>query len=128
MQSNTIGRAVRLLGVGADTARRRADAGRVAAHRDGSGRRVVDGKPSAAFSAEITRSGDDVSRASVRSAFPGVGAAMELGGTAARTTVRTRPHRLVPLLAREAVVEPGPEVATRATARVRPTCVRVDRT
>ncbi|MFJ2938341.1 MerR family DNA-binding transcriptional regulator [Streptomyces sp. NPDC087219] len=44
MQSYTIGQAARLPGVSPDTARRRADAGRVATHRDESGRRVIDGK------------------------------------------------------------------------------------
>lgn len=41
MQSYIIGQAVRLLGVSPDTARRWADAGRVATHRDDSGRRLI---------------------------------------------------------------------------------------
>ncbi|WP_309031099.1 MerR family transcriptional regulator, partial [Streptomyces alfalfae] len=44
MQSYTIGQAARLLGVSPDTARRWADAGRVATHRDEAGRRLIDGR------------------------------------------------------------------------------------
>ncbi|MFJ2784319.1 MULTISPECIES: MerR family transcriptional regulator [unclassified Streptomyces] len=128
MQSNTIGRAARLLGVSAGSARRRADAGRVATHRDESGRRVIDGKPLAAFSPEITRSGDGVSRTPVRDASPGNVTAVGPGDLAAQATAQAGPHRLVPLLTREAVVEPGPEVAIRATARVKSTGAHIDRT
>ncbi|MFJ5142900.1 helix-turn-helix domain-containing protein [Streptomyces sp. NPDC088707] len=55
MQSYTIGQAARLLGVSPDTARRWADAGRVATHRDESGRSVIDGKSLAEFSVEIAQ-------------------------------------------------------------------------
>ncbi|NEE15243.1 helix-turn-helix domain-containing protein, partial [Streptomyces sp. SID7499] len=53
MQSYTIGQAARLLGVSPDTARRWADAGRVATHRDEAGRRLIDGRALAAFSIEV---------------------------------------------------------------------------
>ncbi|WP_172381265.1 helix-turn-helix domain-containing protein [Streptomyces sp. MNP-20] len=57
MQSYTTGRAVRLPGVCPDTARRWADAGRVAPHRDRSGRRRIEGRDLAAFSTEVARGG-----------------------------------------------------------------------
>ncbi|MEV7279424.1 helix-turn-helix transcriptional regulator [Streptomyces sp. NPDC093111] len=129
MQSYTIGQAARLLGVSPDTARRWADAGRVATHRDESGRRVIDGKSLAAFSAELAQGdGEDVSYTSARNAFPGIVTAIKLGDIAAQVTIQAGPHRLVSLLTREAVEELGLEVGMRATARVKSTSVHVDRT
>ncbi|MEU8759609.1 helix-turn-helix transcriptional regulator [Streptomyces sp. NPDC048659] len=129
MQSYTIGQAARLLGVSPDTARRWADAGRVATHRDESGRRVIDGKSLAAFSAELAQGdGEDVSYTSARNAFPGIVTAIKLGDIAAQVTIQAGPHRLVSLLTREAVEELGLEVGMRATARVKSTSVHIDRT
>ncbi|MEV4937648.1 TOBE domain-containing protein [Streptomyces zaomyceticus] len=129
MQSYTIGRAARLLGVSPDTARRWADAGRVATHRDESGRRVIDGKSLAAFSAELALGDDDdASYTSARNAFPGIVTGIKLGDIAAQVTVQAGPHRLVSLLTREAVEELGLEVGMQATARVKSTSVHIDRT
>ncbi|MFI9121189.1 molybdopterin-binding protein [Streptomyces bikiniensis] len=129
MQSYTIGQAARLLGVSPDTARRWADAGRVATHRDESGRRVIDGKSLAAFSAEIAQGDDeDASYTSARNAFPGIVTEIKLGDVAAQIEIQAGPHRLVSLLTREAVEELGLEVGMRATARVKSTSVHIDRT
>ncbi|GAA3507021.1 TOBE domain-containing protein [Streptomyces showdoensis] len=129
MQSYTIGQAARLLGVSPDTARRWADAGRVATHRDESGRRVIDGKSLAAFSVEIAQGdGEDASYTSARNAFPGIVTAIKLGDIAAQVTIQAGPHRLVSLLTREAVEELGLEVGMQATARVKSTSVHIDRT
>ncbi|MFI1714985.1 molybdopterin-binding protein [Streptomyces litmocidini] len=129
MQSYTIGQAARLLGVSPDTARRWADAGRVATHRDESGRRVIDGKSLAAFSAEIAQGDDeDVPYTTARNAFPGIVTAIRLGDIAAQVTIQAGPHRLVSLLTREAVEELGLEVGMQATARVKSTSVHIDRT
>ncbi|MFF5924017.1 molybdopterin-binding protein [Streptomyces flavochromogenes] len=129
MQSYTIGQAARLLGVSPDTARRWADAGRVATHRDESGRRVIDGKSLAEFSAEIAQGDDDdASYTSARKAFPGIVTAIRLGDVAAQVTIQAGPHRLVSLLTREAVEELGLEVGMQATARVKSTSVHIDRT
>ncbi|MFC8290459.1 molybdopterin-binding protein [Streptomyces sp. NPDC057242] len=129
MQSYIIGQAARLLGVSPDTARRWADAGRVATHRDESGRRVIDGKSLAAFSVEIAQDDDeDASYTSARNAFPGIVTAIELGDVAAQVEIQAGPHRLVSLLTREAVEEPGLEVGVQATARVKSTSVHIDRT
>ncbi|MET9728964.1 TOBE domain-containing protein [Streptomyces zaomyceticus] len=128
MQSYTIGQAARLLGVSPDTARRWADAGRVATHRDESGRRVIDGKSLAAFSAELALGDDDASYTSARNAFPGIVTGIKLGDIAAQVTIQAGPHRLVSLLTREAVEELGLEVGMQATARVKSTSVHIDRT
>ncbi|MEE1820351.1 helix-turn-helix transcriptional regulator [Streptomyces sp. SP18ES09] len=129
MQSYTIGQAARLLGVSPDTARRWADAGRVATHRDESGRRVIDGRSLAMFSKESGQSDeDDASYTSARNAFPGIVTGIKLGDIAAQVTIQAGPHRLVSLLTREAVEELGLEVGMQATARVKSTSVHIDRT
>ncbi|GGZ22787.1 MerR family transcriptional regulator [Streptomyces inusitatus] len=128
MQSYTIGQAARLLGVSPDTARRWADAGRVATHRDESGKRLIEGRDLAAFSIEVGQGGgeDEASYTSARNAFPGIVTAVKLGDVAAQVEIQAGPHRLVSLLTREAVEELGLEVGMRATARVKSTNVHVD--
>jgi molybdopterin-binding protein len=130
MQSYTIGQAARLLGVSPDTARRWADAGRVATHRDDSGRRLIDGRDLAAFSVELAQSADgeqETSQTSVRNAFPGIVTAVKLGDVAAQVEIQAGPHRLVSLVTREAVEELGLEVGAEAIARVKSTSVHIDR-
>lgn len=130
MQQYTIGQAARLLGVSPDTARRWADAGRVATHRDESGRRLIGGEDLAAFSVELARStaeGDEVPYTSARNAFPGIVTGIKLGDVAAQVEIQAGPHRLVSLLTREAVEELGLEVGMQATARVKSTNVHIDR-
>ncbi|QES45883.1 MerR family transcriptional regulator [Streptomyces venezuelae] len=136
MQSYTIGQAARLLGVSPDTARRWADAGRVATHRDEGGRRFIDGRDLAAFAVEVGQGGagsgagagdEDVSYTSARNAFPGIVTAVKLGDVAAQVEIQAGPHRLVSLLTREAVEELGLEVGVEATARVKSTSVHIDR-
>ncbi|MEV7617956.1 helix-turn-helix transcriptional regulator [Streptomyces sp. NPDC089799] len=130
MQSYTIGQAARLLGVSPDTARRWADAGRVATHRDDSGRRLIDGRDLAAFSIEMgqnSQAEDDEPYTSTRNAFPGIVTAVKLGDVSAQVEIQAGPHRLVSLLTREAVEELGLQVGMRATARVKSTNVHIDR-
>ncbi|MFJ6795295.1 molybdopterin-binding protein [Streptomyces sp. NPDC091268] len=131
MQSYTIGQAARLLGVSPDTARRWADAGRVATHRDETGRRLIDGRALAAFSIEVGQGAgaeDEEPYTSARNAFPGIVTAVKLGEVSAQVEIQAGPHRLVSLLTREAVEELGLAVGMRATARVKSTSVHVDRT
>ncbi|MBW1597510.1 MULTISPECIES: TOBE domain-containing protein [unclassified Streptomyces] len=130
MQSYTIGQAARLLGVSPDTARRWADAGRVATHRDDSGRRLVDGRDLAAFAVELGQGAhgeDEVAYTSARNAFSGIVTGVTLGDVAAQVEIQAGPHRLVSLLTREAVEELGLEVGVRAVARVKSTSVHIDR-
>ncbi|WUH93884.1 helix-turn-helix transcriptional regulator [Streptomyces sp. NBC_00433] len=128
MQSYTIGQAARLLGVSPDTARRWADAGRVATHRDDAGRRLIEGRDLAAFAVEIAHTDDaEASTTSVRNAFPGIVTAVKLGDVAAQVEIQAGPHRLVSLVTREAVEELGLEVGAEAVARVKSTSVHIDR-
>ncbi|WP_405809276.1 TOBE domain-containing protein [Streptomyces sp. NBC_01520] len=131
MQSYSIGQAARLPGVSPDTVRRWTDAGRVTTHREESGRGPVDGRDLASFSVEVTQGGtgeDDPSCTSARTAFPGIVTAVKLGDVAAQVEIQAGPHRLVSLLTREAVEEPGLEAGMQATARVKSTSVHIDRT
>lgn len=130
MQSYTIGQAARLLGVSSDTARRWADGGKVATHRDESGRRLIRGRDLAAFSVELGQGGhgdEEVSYTSARNAFPGIVTGVKVGDVAAQVEIQAGPHRLVSLLTREAVEELGLEVGMQATARVKSTNVHIDR-
>ncbi|GAA3398416.1 helix-turn-helix transcriptional regulator [Streptomyces roseoviridis] len=130
MHFYTIGQAARLLGVSPDTARRWADAGRVATRRDESGRRLIDGRDLAAFSVELARGdsgNEEEPYTSARNAFPGIVTAVKLGDVAAQVEIQAGPHRLVSLLTREAVEELGLEVGMQATARVKSTSVHIDR-
>ncbi|MDQ0792392.1 molybdopterin-binding protein [Streptomyces sp. B1I3] len=133
MQFYTIGQAARLLGVSPDTARRWADAGKVATRRDESGRRLIDGRDLAAFSVEIAGTAGAAAEGeapytSARNAFPGIVTAVKLGDVAAQVEIQAGPHRLVSLLTREAVEELALEVGMEATARVKSTNVHIDRT
>lgn len=113
-----------------DTARRWADAGRVATHRDENGRRLIAGRDLAALAVETGQSGggdDEPSYTTARNAFPGIVTAVKLGDIAAQVEIQAGPHRLVSLLTREAVEELGLEVGMRATARVKSTNVHIDR-
>ena len=129
----TIGRAARLLGVSPDTVRRWADAGRLPTHRDGGGRRLIDGPDLAAFAtalaADAGGSGDaePAPYTSARNAFPGIITGVTLGDVAAQVEVQAGPHRLVALLTREAVEELGLAVGMEAVARVKATNVHIDR-
>ncbi|GAB3647146.1 TOBE domain-containing protein [Streptomyces sparsus] len=130
MHTYSFGQAARLLGVSGDTVRRWADAGRVASHHDGTGRRLIDGRDLAALCVEVGRSGgedEEASHTSARNAFPGIVTAVTLGDVAAQVEIQAGPHRLVSLLTREAVEELGLEVGVRATARVKSTNVHIDR-
>lgn len=129
MQSYTIGQAARLLGVSPDTARRWADAGRVATHRDEGGRRLIDGRDLAAFSVELAKGGsgeEDASYTSVRNAFPGIVTAVKLGDVAAQVEIQAGPFRVVSLISRESAEELGLVPGAPATAVIKSTNVVVE--
>ncbi|MHA6762138.1 TOBE domain-containing protein [Streptacidiphilus sp. PAMC 29251] len=130
MQSYTMGQAADILGVSPDTARRWADAGRVASTRDQSGRRLIEGRDLARLATEIAEAGgleDEGIHISARNAFSGIVTAVKLGDVAAQVEIHAGQHRLVSLLTREAVEELGLEVGVRATARVKSTDVFIER-
>jgi molybdopterin-binding protein len=131
MQSYSIGRAARLLGVSPDTVRRWADGGRLPTRRDTGGKRLIEGPDLAAFAVALAAEGTDGEEpepyTSTRNAFPGIITAVKLGDVAAQVEIQAGPHRLVSLLTREAVEELGLAVGTEAVARVKSTSVHIDR-
>ncbi|TDU77321.1 TOBE domain-containing protein [Streptomyces sp. KS 21] len=128
----SFGQAAVLLGVSAETVRRWADGGRLAARRAPDGARAVDGVTLAAFAKERAgvpqpqpRAGNGTAT-SVRNAFAGIVTAVRLDDVAARVEVQSGPHRVVSVVTRESVEELGIAVGVSVTARVKSTEVYVD--
>ncbi|MFJ5811587.1 molybdopterin-binding protein [Streptomyces sp. NPDC093093] len=129
MESSTMGQTSELLGVSIDTVRRWADADRFPTHREGN-RRIVEGTDLAAVCVEVAQEGgvgEEAPYPSARNAFPGIVTAVKLGDVAAQVEVQAGPHRVVPLLAREAVMELALEPGMTVTARVKSTSVHIER-
>jgi molybdopterin-binding protein len=119
-----ISEAAELLGVSADTVRRWADSGRLPAHRDGHGHRVVDGADLAAYT---RRSGhEDGGFSSARNRFRGLVTAVTKDGVMAQVEIQAGPHRIVSLMSREAVDDLGLAVGCVAWAVVKSTNVIVE--
>ena len=119
-----ISEAAELLGVSADTVRRWADSGRLPAHRDANGHRLVDGAELAAY----TRRGGhgDGHFSSARNRFRGLVTAVTKDGVMAQVEIQAGPHRVVSLMSREAVDELGLAVGRVAWAVVKSTNVIVE--
>lgn len=115
-----------LVGVSADTVRRWIDAGRLQAHRDEQGRRLVAGADLAAF----MRSGsaDDAARlsSSARNRFHGIVTNVVKDAVMAHVEIQSGPHRVVSLMSREALDDMGLEIGSLAAAVVKSTNVIVE--
>ncbi len=120
-----------LLGVSTDTVRRWADAGRIEATTDASGRLGVDGVVLARFAEELAHEAahletGDVTAASVRNRFSGLVTRVVKDTVMAQVEIQAGPHRFVSLLSREAVDELGLEPGVLAVAAVKATNVSVE--
>lgn len=124
MHTYRIGEAAELLGVSADTVRRWADTGRLAAERDEHGHRVVRGTDLAAFA--TTQREEIAAPSSARNRFRGIVTAITKDTVMAQVEIQAGPHRIVSLLSREAVDDLELTVGAVAVAVVKSTNVVVE--
>ena len=121
-----INEAADLLGVSADTVRRWADSGRLVAHRDAHGHRVVDGADLAAYVRGAGTTPDAAPVSSARNRFRGLVTAVTKDTVMAQVEIQAGPHRVVSLMSREAVDELGLAVGSVAYAVIKSTNVIVE--
>jgi molybdopterin-binding protein len=128
MPTYQISEAAEILGVSADTVRRMVDSGRLAATRDASGRRLLDGAELALFMR--AESEDDPARmfSSARNRFHGLVTKVVRDEVMASVEIQAGTHRVVSLMSREAADELGLGVGVLATAIVKSTNVVVETT
>lgn len=123
-----MGEAAELLGVSVDTVRRWADAGRLTAHRDEHGHRVIPGPDLAAFAASLAAADDERSElSSARNRLRGIITAVTKDAVMAQVDIQAGPFRVVSLMSREAVDELDLKVGSPAVAVIKSTTVVVER-
>ena len=123
-----IGEAAQLLGVRADTVRRRIDAGRWVAVRDEHGHRTISGVDLAAFARSLASEPDEHGEASsARNRLRGIVTGIVKDTVMAQVDIQAGPFRVVSLLSREAVDEMGLEVGSLAIAVIKSTTVMVEK-
>jgi molybdopterin-binding protein len=123
-----IGEAAELIGVSADTLRRRVDAGHLPASRDAHGHRLIAGADLAAYvqaTAEDQR--DDTGTSSARNRLRGIVTAVVKDTVMAQVDIQAGPYRVVSLMSREAVDQLGLAVGSVATAVIKSTNVVVEK-
>jgi molybdopterin-binding protein len=125
VQVYRIGEAAQLLGVSPDTVRRWADSGRLPAHRDEAGHRLVSGPDLAAF-ARTLADAPASAHTSARNRFRGIVTAVTRDSVMAQVELQCGPFRVVSLMSREAADELGLGVGAAAVAVVKSTAVVVD--
>ena len=125
-----ISEAAALLQVSDDSVRRWADAGRLTATTDNSGRAVIEGAELARFM--VARAADEpalespVVSASARNRFAGIVTRVVRDTVMAQVEIQVGPHRIVSLMSREAADELGLEPGVLAVATVKSTNVGVE--
>lgn len=123
-----IGDAAALLGVSADTVRRWVDTGRLAATRDGHGRRVIAGADLAAFARTLADEPDEgFARSSARNRLRGIVTDILKDTVMAQVSMQAGPFRIVALMSREALDALDLEVGSVAVAVIKSTTVVVEK-
>jgi molybdopterin-binding protein len=121
-----ISQVAELLGVSDDTVRRWADAGRLPATLDGTGRRVIDAAAVATFLRDQHPPPLAAGHASARNRLTGIVTDVIRDGVMAQVELQAGRYRLVSLMSREAADELGLVPGTLAAAVVKATAVTVE--
>ncbi|TQC50305.1 helix-turn-helix domain-containing protein [Rhodococcus sp. WS4] len=123
-----IRQAAELLGVSDDTVRRWIDNGSLAAEKDESGRKVIDGVALAEFARANAAKSPDLlgSESSARNRFTGIVTAVVMDKVMAQVEMQCGPFRIVSLMSSEAVRDLGLEPGKVAVAVVKSTTVIVE--
>lgn len=116
------------LGVSDDTVRRWVDSGKLAAHKDDSGRTVVDGLAVATLARELATTPEDPSDVvrSARNRFVGLVTAITSDRVMSQVELQCGPFRVVSLMSTEAVRDLGLEPGDVAVAVIKATTVIVE--
>jgi len=127
MASYRPGQVAELLGVSVDTVRRWCDEGRLATTRSGGGHRMIDGGALAEYLRESDPAyeADSVGQ-SARNRFTGIVTRVDRDKIVAVVELRSRAHRLVSLMTREAADELGLAPGDLAVAVVKASSVIVE--
>ena len=107
MTTFRISEAAALLGVSPDTVRRWVDTGRLAAHRDEHGHRMLDGADLAAFARAQIEAESGTGRSSARNRFRGIVTEVIRDAVMAQVEIAAGPYRVVSLMSRQAADELG---------------------
>jgi molybdopterin-binding protein len=123
-----IRQAAELLGVSDDTVRRWIDNGSLAAEKDESGRKVIDGVALADFARANAAKSPDLlgSESSARNRFTGIVTSVVTDKVMAQVEMQCGPFRIVSLMSSEAVRDLGLEPGKVAVAVVKSTTVIVE--
>lgn len=120
-----ISEAAALLGVSADTVRRWVDSGKLTAHRDDHGHRMVAGVDLAAF-ARTQIDAAESGRSSARNRFRGIVTEVLRDSVMAQVELAAGPFRVVSLMSRQAADELGLEPGVVVVAVIKSTTVVVE--
>ena len=126
MTTFRISEAAAVLGVSADTVRRLVDAGRLTAHRDENGHRLIAGTDLAAFARAQTGTDEGTGVSSARNRLRGIVTEVIKDAVMAQVEIAAGPFRVVSLMSRQAADELGLEVGVTAVAVVKSTNVVVE--